>query len=76
MTPKGPHIDWAGLSPLVALLGGATVVLLVGLLRPRFIREHVVPALALLTTLATAGLTIFANSLRFVGTARGPRIPC
>ena len=21
----GPHIDWAGLSPLVALLGGATI---------------------------------------------------
>ena len=20
MTPKGPHIDWAGLSPLVALI--------------------------------------------------------
>jgi NADH-quinone oxidoreductase subunit N len=59
VSPKGPHIDWAGLSPLVALLGGATVVLLVGLLRPRFIREHVVPALALLTTLTTAGLTIW-----------------
>jgi NADH-quinone oxidoreductase subunit N len=59
VTPKGPHIDWAGLSPLVALLGGATVVLLVGLLRPRVVREHVVPALALITTLATAGLTIW-----------------
>ena len=38
-TPKGPHIDWAGLSPLLALLGGATLVLLVGLLRPRAVRE-------------------------------------
>ena len=28
MTPKGPHIDWAGLSPLLALLGAATLVLL------------------------------------------------
>ena len=36
---KAPHIDWAGLSPLIALLGGATVVLLVGLLRPRVVRE-------------------------------------
>jgi hypothetical protein len=29
---KGPHIDFAALSPLVALLGGAVIVLLVGLL--------------------------------------------
>ena len=49
MTPKAPHIDWAGLSPLVALLGGAIVVLLAGLLRSRFVREQVVPALALVT---------------------------
>ncbi len=28
---KGPHVDFAGLSPLVALLGGAVLVLLVGL---------------------------------------------
>ena len=31
----GPHIDWAALSPIVALAAGALVVLLVGLLRPR-----------------------------------------
>ena len=43
---KGPHIDWAGLSPLIALLGGAIVVLLVGLLRPRAVREALVPLLA------------------------------
>ena len=30
---KGPHVDCAALSPLIALLGGACVVLLVGLLR-------------------------------------------
>ena len=34
-----PTIDWAGLSPLIALLGGALVVLVVGLGRPRWIRE-------------------------------------
>jgi NADH-quinone oxidoreductase subunit N len=28
---KGPHVDFASLSPLIALLGGAVVVLLVGL---------------------------------------------
>ena len=46
-TPKGPHIDWAGLSPLLALLGAATLVLLIGLLRPRAVREVLVPLLAL-----------------------------
>ena len=43
---KAPDIDWAGLSPLVALLGAAIVVLLAGLLRSRFARAHVVPALS------------------------------
>ncbi|HYM45705.1 MAG TPA: NADH-quinone oxidoreductase subunit N [Solirubrobacteraceae bacterium] len=31
-TLKGPHVDFTALSPLIALLGGAAVVLLVGLL--------------------------------------------
>jgi NADH-quinone oxidoreductase subunit N len=56
---KGPHIDWAGLSPLVALLGGATIVLLAGLLRPRFIREGLVPLLALAAFGAAIGLGIW-----------------
>jgi NADH-quinone oxidoreductase subunit N len=56
---KGPHVDFAGLSPLIALLGGATVVLLVGLLGPRRVREHVVPALALVALGAAAAFTIW-----------------
>ncbi|MGZ6696067.1 MAG: NADH-quinone oxidoreductase subunit N [Solirubrobacteraceae bacterium] len=56
---KGPHIDWAGLSPLVALLGGAVVVLLVGLLRPRVVREVLVPLLALGGFGAAIGLGIW-----------------
>jgi NADH-quinone oxidoreductase subunit N len=56
---KAPHIDWAGLSPLIALLGGATLVLMVGLLRPRMVRETIVPLLALATFLATIGLGIW-----------------
>jgi NADH-quinone oxidoreductase subunit N len=56
---KGPHVDFAGLSPLIALLGGATIVLLVGLIRARRVRAHVVPALSLLALGATAGLTIW-----------------
>jgi NADH-quinone oxidoreductase subunit N len=56
---KGPHVDFAGLSPLIALLGGAVIVLLVGLLGSRRIREHVVPALSLVVLGAAAGLTIW-----------------
>jgi NADH-quinone oxidoreductase subunit N len=59
VTPKGPHIDWAGLSPLIALLGGATLVLLIGLLRPRAVREVLVPLLALASFLAAIGLGIW-----------------
>jgi NADH-quinone oxidoreductase subunit N len=59
MTPKGPHIDWAGLSPLLALLGAATLVLMLGLLRPRAVREVLVPFLALVGFLAAIGLGIW-----------------
>jgi NADH-quinone oxidoreductase subunit N len=45
---QAPVIDWAGLSPLLALLGAAIVVLLGGLLRPRGVRAHAVPALTVL----------------------------
>ncbi len=56
---KGPPVDFAGLSPLIALLGGAVAVLLVGLLGARWIRAHAVPALSLLALEAAAGLTIW-----------------
>jgi len=56
---KGPYIDWEALSPLVALAGGACIVLLVGLLRGRFVRRHVVPFLALVVLGVTAGLCIW-----------------
>ncbi|HWJ49956.1 MAG TPA: NADH-quinone oxidoreductase subunit N [Solirubrobacteraceae bacterium] len=56
---KGPHVDFAGLSPLIALLGGATIVLLVGLLGSRWIRSQVVPALSLGALAAALGLTIW-----------------
>ena len=52
---KGPHIDWAALSPLIALTAGACIVLLVGLARSPFIRTQVVPVLTLVTLGATAG---------------------
>jgi NADH-quinone oxidoreductase subunit N len=59
MTPKGPHIDWAGISPLLALLGAATLVLMVGLLRPRVVREVLVPLLAFAGFAAAIGLGIW-----------------
>jgi NADH-quinone oxidoreductase subunit N len=62
-TLKGPHVDFAALSPLMALLGGAVVVLLVGLLGSRWVRAQLVPALSLIALGAAAGLTIWQWSV-------------
>ena len=56
---KGPHVDWAGLSPLIAPIAGAVVVLLVGLMRSATVRERLVPGLSCLALGATLGLTIW-----------------
>ncbi len=56
---KGPHIDWAGISPLIALLGGAVVVLIFGLFRSRFVREQLVPGLSLLSAAGALGLSVW-----------------
>jgi NADH-quinone oxidoreductase subunit N len=58
-TLKGPHVDFAALSPLIALLGGAAIVLLVGLLGSHWIRAQLVPALSLVALGAAAGLSIW-----------------
>jgi NADH-quinone oxidoreductase subunit N len=58
-TIAGPHIDWAGLSPLVAVFGGALVVLVLGLARSRALREIAVPALSVATLLVAAGLSLW-----------------
>ncbi len=58
-TLKGPHIDWAGLSPLIALIAGALVVLVVGLMSSATVRERVVPGLTCGFLAATLGLTIW-----------------
>jgi len=57
--PKGPPINWEALSPFIALVTGACVVLLVGLARGAFIRRQVVPVLTLVTLGVTAGLGIW-----------------
>jgi NADH-quinone oxidoreductase subunit N len=54
-----PTIDWAGLSPLVALLGGALLVLVVGLGRPRWVREGLVPFVAVASFGTAIGLSIW-----------------
>jgi NADH-quinone oxidoreductase subunit N len=56
---KGPHIDFAGLSPLIALLGGAVVVLMFGLIGSRWVRSQLVPVLSLVALGATLGLTLW-----------------
>jgi NADH-quinone oxidoreductase subunit N len=56
---KGPHVDFAGLSPLIALLGGATLVLLVGMLGARWARTQLVPLLSLVALGTALGLTIW-----------------
>jgi NADH-quinone oxidoreductase subunit N len=56
---KAPHIDYASLSPIVALAGGGLIVLLVGLLPGAAVRHRVVPALSAITFLAALGLSIW-----------------
>jgi NADH-quinone oxidoreductase subunit N len=56
---KAPDIDWAGLSPLLAAVGGSVLVLLVGLLRSRFVREAIVPVLTIASLGAMIGLSIW-----------------
>src|SRR3984893_15812843 len=56
---KAPHVDFAGLSPLIALLGGAVLVLLVGLIGSRWVRAQAVPTLSLGALGAALGLTIW-----------------
>jgi NADH-quinone oxidoreductase subunit N len=56
---RGPHIDFSALSPLLALLGGAVIVLLFGLLGSAWARRTLVPLLSLGALGAAAGLTIW-----------------
>src|SRR5579863_84756 len=59
---RGPHIDWAELSPLVVLAVGALIVLLVGLVGKTEVRSRVVPALALVTLAGAMGTEIWRFS--------------
>ena len=56
---KGPHIDFAALSPLLALLGGAVVALAFGLLGSARARRTLVPIASLIALGAALGLTVW-----------------
>lgn len=56
MTFHAPHIDYAGISPVIALTVGLLVVLLSGVFKPF---KRWAPGLTLLTLAATAGLLIW-----------------
>ncbi len=56
---QAPEIAYKELSPLMALVGGCVIVLMVGLLRPRFARHTLVPLLTAATLLTAIGLTIW-----------------
>jgi NADH-quinone oxidoreductase subunit N len=57
--PHAPVIDWAAMSPVVALTAGACIVLLVGLLRSPFVRRQLVPLLTIVTLGTTIGLSVW-----------------
>ncbi|MFP5362056.1 MAG: NADH-quinone oxidoreductase subunit N [Thermoleophilia bacterium] len=54
----GPHIDWAGLSPLIAVFAGALLVLMLGLMVSRSVRENGVPALSIAALAISIGLAV------------------
>jgi NADH-quinone oxidoreductase subunit N len=54
---QAPDIDYLALSPILATLGGSIVVLMVALLRSRFVQRVVVPALTLVSLVAALVLT-------------------
>jgi len=55
---KSPEIDYLGLGPLFAVLGGAVIVLMAGLFPGRFVQRVLVPSLTAAALLAAIGLTV------------------
>ena len=56
---QAPVVDYKELSPLMATVGGSIVVLMVGLLRGRFVQTIAVPALTKISLVTAMGLTIW-----------------
>jgi NADH-quinone oxidoreductase subunit N len=55
---RAPHIDFAGLSPLIALAGGGVLALLVGIFLGRAAR-NVTPLVTLIALAASIGLSVW-----------------
>ncbi|MHB8492050.1 MAG: NADH-quinone oxidoreductase subunit N [Solirubrobacteraceae bacterium] len=55
-TLKGPHINFAALSPLLALLAGAVVVLAAGLIGSQRRQSNIAPGLALASLASALGI--------------------
>ena len=55
---KKPDVDWTGLAPLLAVLGGATVVVLVCLIASRVVQRVVIPVLTIATLGTAIGLMV------------------
>ena len=53
-----PEIDYQGLAPLFATIGGSVVVFSVGLVRGRFVQRTLVPLLATVSLLVAIGFTV------------------
>ncbi|MEJ7893632.1 MAG: NADH-quinone oxidoreductase subunit N [Solirubrobacteraceae bacterium] len=56
---KAPDIDFAAISPLIALAAGAVIVLMSGLMRSRAVRATGVPLLTVITLGVTIGLSVW-----------------
>jgi NADH-quinone oxidoreductase subunit N len=54
-----PHIDYKGLSPLIAVAGGSMIALMVGLIRGRLVQRFVVPLVAAAALVTAIVLTLW-----------------
>jgi NADH-quinone oxidoreductase subunit N len=54
-----PHIDYKGLAPLFAVAGGSLVVIMVSLLRSRWVQRTLIPVLTIVALGAAIGLSIW-----------------
>lgn len=58
MDVSAPVIDYQGLAPLIAVAGGATLALLLGLVRNSTVQRYWVPAVAVVSLLVAGDLSI------------------
>jgi NADH-quinone oxidoreductase subunit N len=54
-----PHVDFKGLSPLIAVVGGSLIVLMVGLFRGQTVQRVIMPALTAITLITAMVLTLW-----------------